>query len=81
MPVFTNEMFLLAWARVVDNFPHLPEQLRAELEPYKRLVSAAEAFGTPLHGLAAQINEITVRHVRARLVPVDGLVSVACGAA
>jgi hypothetical protein len=70
MSVFAYE-FTLAWSRVLENFLHLPEQLREELEPYKPLVQYAQERGSPLVGLAAQINAITVRHIHARLLPMD----------
>lgn len=71
MDTFTNELFALAWARLLANFPQLPERLQLELEPYKALVQSALEQGCSLAGLAAAINEITVRHVRARLLPME----------
>lgn len=70
MSVFACE-FAMAWSRVLENYLHLPERLREELEPYKPLVQNAQEQGSSLVGLAAQINAITTRHIHARLLPMD----------
>lgn len=68
---YTDDLFLMAWGRVMANFANLPELLRIELDPFREKVTAAAKHGRPCIELAAQINEITTRHVFARVVPFD----------
>ena len=68
---YTDELFLLAWGRVMANFANLSDLLRFELDPFREKVMAAAKHGRPCIELAAQINAITTRHVFARVVPFD----------
>ena len=68
---YTDELFLLAWGRVMANFANLSELLHFELEPFREKVTTAAKHGRPCIALAAQINAITTRHVFARVVPFD----------
>ncbi len=68
---YTEDLFLVAWGRVMANFVNLAELLRVELDPFREKVTAAAKHGRPCVELAAQINAITTRHVFARVVPFD----------
>ena len=68
---YNDDLFLMAWGRVMANFANLPRLLQAELDPFREKVMSAAKHGHPCINLAAQINDIASRHAFARLLPFD----------
>ena len=68
---YNDDLFLMAWGRVMANFANLPKLLRVELDPFREKVMIAAKHGHPCISMAAQINAITTQHLFARLVPFD----------
>ena len=68
---YNDDLFLMAWGRVMANFANLPRLLQAELDPFREKIMSAAKHGHPCINLAAQINDIASRHAFARLLPFD----------
>ena len=59
---YNDDLFLMAWGRVMANFANLPKLLQAERDPFREKVMSAAKHGHPYINFAAQINDIASRH-------------------